>query len=347
MSQPRLVLPLLLICLATAPTPTARAEDPPTTAQDPAAHSAAAARPAGDVERLFRFHAGAQAQVLRDAVERASFAETLRDELRLLVREHLRRVDEGAAGAASGKLGAAPLDDLIDRAAGLARDFNDRQVAGWLDEHPSAYQPVQEQISLAEAYERATADEPDALVRAARAAGLPQEREADLRRVVTEAHKRLASAAEADARRLREAEEKAAAAAPPVDRQSARQSDRPAAPPADIPTSFPRRVDGTAAPRAVAPPPPATAQLRLSPEAEKLQLLDALAFADAHARVAAAAREVRAEVEKHFPQPPQRKALDDEMLRWYQTYVPPEDAGGTDPPPGTRRKPSPAGDPGF
>ena len=80
-------------------------------------------------------------------------------------------------------------------------------------------------------------------------------------------------------------------------------------------------------------------------------MLDALAFADAQARLTAAGREVRAEAEKLLPQPTQRKALEDEMLRWYQSHVPPED-GPRDPAapaprPGAARQSSPSGDPGF
>jgi hypothetical protein len=84
-------------------------------------------------------------------------------------------------------------------------------------------------------------------------------------------------------------------------------------------------------------------------------LLDALAFADAQARVVAAAREVRAEVDKLLTQPAQRKAMDDGMLRWYQSAVPPEDGPGEGPrdgaAPGAPERPEPgrqrSNDPGF
>ena len=348
----------------------------PAEASPAAARRGPETRPADDVLRLFRFHAAAQAAALRDAVERARFDETRRDELRLLVREHLRRVDDEVARVTA----AMPLDDVLAQAADLARDFSDRQVGTWLDEHPAVYQPVQEQIALAEAYERSVAEEPDAVLRSARAAGLPAEREANLRRLVTDAHERLRAADSADERRLREAEAKAAASAPPAQTADTPAPPIPPAPPqqpvgsgsgpgssprpgpgpgpsqralspaapdepsANAPSAdareratvperaiapersaapdrgnAPERADAlepTAAPAPAAPRPP-------SPEEEKLQLLDALLFMDAQARVAAAAREVRAEVEKLLNHPPQRKALDDEMLRWYQTYAPP------------------------
>lgn len=298
--------------------------DPPALVQA-AARSAPQTRLPADVARLFRFHAAAEANALRDAVERATFDEMRRDELRLLVREHLRRVEDEVARVAA----ATALDDVLARAADIARDFNDRQVATWLDEHPAVYQPVQEQIALAEAYERSVAEEPEAIVRAARAAGLPPEREAGVRRVVTDAHERLRKADEADERRLHEAAAKAAASAPPA--QAAKPPtalDRPEPPPpaaggankqqADAPPADASPAD--APQRAIAPP---SAPRPPTAEEEKLHLLDALTFIDAQARVAAAGREVRAEVEKLLPHPPQRKALDDEMLRWYQTYAPP------------------------
>src|SRR5881392_161892 len=130
------------------------------------------ARPAPDLVRIFRFHAAAQAEALGEAVERASFDDKLKDALRQLVRAHLARVDEDAGKVGSGAPTERPLDDVLDKADKLARDFNDRDVADWLDAHPAAYQPVQEQIALAEACGRSLATEPEALVRAAAAAGV-------------------------------------------------------------------------------------------------------------------------------------------------------------------------------
>jgi hypothetical protein len=166
------------------------------------ADGADAPRPAEkDLLKLFRFHAAAQAEVLGDAVERAGIDEALRDGLRQLVRKHLQRVDEEAARAAAAYPPSSPtprvtpagaeLDDFIGRATDLAKDFNESQVAAWLDEHPAAYQPVQEQIALSDAYARAVADEPDAVARAAVVAGLPLAQEPDLRKLLAAAHDRL------------------------------------------------------------------------------------------------------------------------------------------------------------
>ena len=336
------VLPLIATGLAAACAAAGRAPADEKAAPPPAPEQAAARparehRPPADVVRLFRFHAAAEADALRDAVERARLDETRRDELRLLVREHHRRVEDELTRVTA----AMPLDDVLARAEDLARDLNDRQVAAWLDEHPAAYQPVQEQIALAEAYGQSVAEEPDAVVRAARAAGLPPEREAALRRLVTDTHERLRTAGEADARRLREAGDRAAAPPPAGAATPDPRSTGPApAPPPSA--SRPLQRPGVSPPparHAPASPPPAAppdaagpgsgAAPPPSPEAERLQLLDALAFIDAQARVAAAARDVRTEVEKLLPQPPQRKALEDEMLRWYQAHAaPPEDAPG-------------------
>ena len=309
-------------------------------AAEPAPVPAAPAASA-DVAKLFRFHAGAQARALGDAVERASFDEAQRGQLRSLVREHLRRVDDELPRAAAGA--AAPdgsLDDLLDRATSLARDFNDKQVAAWLDEHPAAYQPVQEQIALAEAYERAVVEEPEAVVRAARAAGLAEDREAALRRTVTDAHERLNRANDADAKKVRDVGEKAAAAQPPGAGRG------PDARPPDRGEPDPRAHDARREPPAPnrAPAPP------LTPEARRVQLLDALAFVDAHERLAAAGREVRGEVEKLLPEAPRRKALEDEMLRWYQSFAPPppDDPAQKDAPPSKpSRQPAAPSDPGF
>lgn len=301
------------------------------------AETAGSATASSDVARVFRFHAAAQAEALREALGRAALDEPLKADLMQLVARHLRRTDEEAgraaagyvaddnvpaAGAGAGTTGAVrrvrSLDDLVGLAVGLARDFNDEQVAAWLDEHPSAYQPVQEQIALAEAFQRAAAEDPDAVVRAATAAGLPASREAELRKALAAVQQRLARAADDDERRLREAEEKARAAPRAPD-------DRPA----DDPLM---RHAPAAAPDS-------------SVEAEKLRLLDHLLEVEAHARLAAAGREVRGEAEKRLTQPAQRKALEDEMLRWYQALVPPEDPsrdGGHS----TPRKPT-AIDPGF
>src|SRR5690349_5148639 len=120
------------------------------------AQPAAPAPASADRSRLFRFHATVQAIALRDAADRASFDDALREELRSLVREQLKRADQEAAKGPSNE----SLDELLDRAAALAHEFNDKRVADWLDAHPAAFQPVQEQIALAEAYARATAEEP-------------------------------------------------------------------------------------------------------------------------------------------------------------------------------------------
>src|SRR6266550_7346302 len=69
---------VLLFCVASIP---ARAED-------------AAPSTASELVRLFRFHAGAQAEALGEAAERASLEPNLKDALRQLVRKHLARVDE-------------------------------------------------------------------------------------------------------------------------------------------------------------------------------------------------------------------------------------------------------------
>jgi hypothetical protein len=291
--------------------------------------------PPADRSRLFRFHATAQALALRDAVDQASFDDALREELRSLVREQLKRADQEAAKPPAGE----SLDELLDRAAALAHEFNDKRIADWLDAHPAAYQPVQEQIALAEAYARATAEEPDAVVRAARAAGLPQDREAVLKRLAADAHDRVAKANEADARRLREAQEKAGVPAAPREPL-----------PEARPDARPQPGRGDPAPRPPEPPP-------LTPEQQRVQLLDALTMVDAHERLAAAARDVRAEAEKMLPEPPQRKALAEEMLRWYQALAPTDDGareGEAKPAPGARQprpaspgqQPGPA-DPGF
>jgi hypothetical protein len=274
-----------------------------------------------DLARLFRFHAAAQAEALRDAVERASLDEPLRDALRQLVRQHLRRADDEAARAAAAYSTAAAtsagrsrgdeLDDFIARAAELARDFNDARVAAWLDEHPSAYQPVQEQIALADAYERAVAEEPDAVARAAVAAGLPAAQEADLRRVIAATHDKLTREGEAAEKRLREAAERAGAARP---------AEQPPSQPQPPPTSVgPAPAPGLAQAPAPAPPP-------ASPGLQALQLLDAMTEIDAHARGVQGGRQVRGEVERLLTQPSQRKAMSDEMLRWLQNHAPPEDA---------------------
>lgn len=287
--------------------------------------------------RVFRFHAAAQAQVLADAVERASFDEALREELRRLVRDYLHRVDEEAERAAKAHSGVPagentpdpprPLAQWVDEADELARQFNDEKIAAWLDAHPSAYQPVQEQIALAEAYGRAATEEPHAIVSAARAAGLPQEREAELRKTVTAAHDRLRHANEAAMKRLREAEDKVNAAE------------------ASAKTAKSGTAGGPATTRQPLPAPSAAEQA--------LQLLEHLTWADEHTRGVAAANEVRTAVEKLLPDAPQRKVAADEMLRWYQNHAPPED-GPREPVPPTHpprtepsRKPSPAGDPGF
>jgi len=313
------VAAVILAGSVTAPLP-ARSADAPV---QPAATATA------DRTRLFRFHATMQAVALREAVDRASFDDALREELRSLVREQLKRADDEAAKGRAGE----PLDELLDRASALAREFNDKRIADWLDAHPVAYQPVQEQIALAEAYARATAEEPDAIVRAARAAGLAQDREAALKRLAADAHDKVAKANEGDAKRLREAQVKTGVLREP--------------PPEARPESPPE-------PRTQAPP-PAEAQRPpeappLTPEQQRVQLLDALALVDAHERLAAAARDLRAEAEKLLPEPPQRKALAEEMLRWYQSLAPAEDGpreGEGRPAPGTRQpKPAPT-DPGF
>jgi hypothetical protein len=299
----------------------------------PARSADAPAQPAApasaDRSRLFRFHATVQALALRDAVDLASFDDALRDELRSLVREQLKRADEAAAKGPA----AEPLEELLDRATALAREFNDKRVADWLDAHPSAYQPVQEQIALAEAYARATAEEPDAIVRAARAAGLAPDRETALKRLAADAHDRVAKANEADAKRLREAQERAGVLAEPP----------PEARPGAKPDAAPRAGAADPARRPPESPP-------LTPEQRRVQLLDALTLVDAHDRLAAAARDVRAEAEKMLPEATQRKALGEEMLRWYQSLAPADEGareGEGKPAPRTRQsKPAPT-DPGF
>jgi hypothetical protein len=305
---PPLVLSSLVLSLGAALPFPARAADPPA---QPAAASPSA-RPSADLARLFRFHATVQALVLREAVDRASFDDALRDELRSLVRDHLKRADDEAGRGPADE----PLDDLLDRATALAREFNDKQIADWLDTHPAAYQPVQEQIALAEAFERATADEPDALVRAARAAGLAPDREAVLKRLASDAHDRVAKADEADTKRVRDAQEKAGVPVqPPEPPPGGKGEGGGAAPPPPVPPP------GAAAKEPGPPPPP------LTPEQRRVQLLDALTLVDARERLSAAARDVRTEVEKMLPEPPQLKALANEMLRWYQTLAPAEDGG--------------------
>ena len=294
---------------------------------------AAATHRADEVARVFRFHAAAQAEALRDALERAALDEPLKQSLSQLVTRHLRRADEEADRAARAyaapPAGAAPiarrrtLDDIINQALELAHDFNDGQVAAWLDEHPSAYQPVQEQIALAEAYQRAAAEDVEVIVRAATAAGIAAPHDAELRKSLTVIRGRLGNAADADLRRLREAEQKAA------------------------PTAAPRPATKSGAAPSPGPlPPPAPP----SPEVEALERMDRLVDAEAHARLTAAGREARAEAEKLLTTPVQRKALDDEMLRWYQAQVPPEDGReGEQPPSGSapaRKRRSPV-DPGF
>jgi hypothetical protein len=282
-------------------TPAARSADAPSRpAVSPPAPASA------DRGRLFRFHATVQALALRDAVDRASFDDALRDELRALVREQLKRADDEAGRGPAGE----PLDGLLDRAAALAHEFNDKRIADWLDAHPSAYQPVQEQIALAEAYARATTEEPDAVVRAARAAGLAPDREAALKRLAADAPDRVAKANEADAKRLREAQQKAGVPAEPP----------PEARPDAVREPGPRQPPASEARRPPEPPP-------LTPEQQRVQLLDALTLVDAHERFAAAARDVRAEVEKLLPEPPQRKTLAEELLRWYQSLAPRGEAG--------------------
>jgi hypothetical protein len=228
--------------------------------------------------------------------------------------------------------GAAPVarrrtvEDVVGDALKLAHEFNDEQVAGWLDEHPAAYQPVQEQIALAEAFQRAAAEEPDAVVRAATAAGAPADRAAELRKALTSIRERLTKGADLDLKRLREAEEKARP--PAKEPPAAGKSDKP---------------DATRADPLLPPAQP-------TPEAEALELLEQVTDLGAHERLLGAGRDARAQAEKALSTPAQRKALEDEMLRWYQAQVPPEDAPreGREPgrPAPPRKGASPV-DPGF
>jgi hypothetical protein len=276
---------VLLLCVACA---AARADEPARPAQ------------ASDLVRVFRFHAAAQAEALGEAVERASFDPNLKDALRQLVRAHLARVDEEAgkvgSGTPSGAPSDRPLDEVLDRADKLARDFNDRDVADWLDAHPAAYQPVQEQIALAEAGGRAVASEPEALVRAAVVAGAGKSAEAELRTTVTAAHDRLKRENDAAEKRLNEAGAKLP---------------RPPAPPKG----------------AAGEPPKEPPEVAPSPEVRAVQLLDAVTEVEAHARGVAAWREVRDRLDKLLPEPGQRKTFHDEMLHWLQDQAPPEPAG--------------------
>jgi hypothetical protein len=279
--------------------------------------------------RVFRFHAGAQAEALRDALDRAALDEPLKRGLSELVTRHLRQVGEEAdrmAKAHAAPAGAAPgarqrtVDETIDQTLALAQDFNDVQVARWLDEHPAAYQPVQAQIALAEAFQRAAAEEPEAVARAARAAGVEAKQEVELRKSLSAIRDRLNKSVDADLRRLREAEPKVSSP----------------------PTPAPAGKDAASRDRV----PPTAPSL----EVEAFELLAQLTDAEAHARVTGAGREARAEAEKLLTTAAQRKALDDEMLRWYQSLLPPEGSGrdGQHPsrPPSPGKRPG-AVDPGF
>src|SRR3954451_13924285 len=99
---------VLVACVASVP---ARAED-------------AAPSTASELVRLFRFHAGAQAEALGEAAERAALDANLKEALRQLVRKHLARVEEEAPRAVAAAPPEQPLDELLDKAAKLARDFN-------------------------------------------------------------------------------------------------------------------------------------------------------------------------------------------------------------------------------
>jgi hypothetical protein len=284
--------------------------------------SAAATEP--DLVRVFRFHAAAEAEALRDAARSAEgLSEPLRADLLGRVRRHLDRVEKEAAGlVAAPPAGNQPargpgVDRVVERGEALAREFNEGEIARWLDDNPSAFEPVQEGITLAEAYQRAAAEEPQAVVLAARAAGLPAPREPELRQAVDDVHRKLRREHEAVMRRLGEAEAAAARAAgippPPADepedprereREGEREADR------ERPDPFLEKL------------PPA--------EREKLQLLSMLTEAELHARGVTAGRDARAAVERLLPQRRQRETLKHELLRWYAGQSAPDDTPAGD-----------------
>lgn len=176
---------------------------------------------ASDLVRVFRFNAGAEAEALCDAAGRADVDEKLRKELLGLMRDHLARVDEEAKRVAAARDMSA--DEVMRRAAELARSFNEGTVARWLDDHPDAFPPVQEQVSLVEAYQRALSGDAEAVVRCAKAAGLEAGKEQEVRRLVTEAQQSV--------RRLRQDADRRIAS--PAPKAPAPAADKPPAPAAD------------------------------------------------------------------------------------------------------------------
>ena len=329
-----LVLSLAVVAASVAAVPAADAPPAPPVTD--------AARPAeSDLTRVFRFHAAAQAEALRDAASSAEgLAEPLKGELLARVREYLERVEDEVADVAAtagrppvrvkatprnaatkAPAGGAPsrVGDVVERGAALARGFNEGDIARWLDDNPSAYQPVQEQIALAEAYQRAAADEPEAIARAARAAGLPAKGEAELRQALTDIQRKLRRWHDGAMRRVADAERAAAKAAglppPPEPREGtetrgAAEEGRGESDPEERGSREPERPD------------PFLEKLPQA-EREKLELLSLLTEAEVHRHGVAAGRDARGAVERLLTEPKQCATLKDEMLRWYEGQAQP------------------------
>lgn len=194
---------LITVAVLLAPAGCDGAPDAPPRSRRPEGASAPLAAPEPPALRAFRYHAGAPALSLRDLAGRATMTDGQRDELLRLIDAHLRRVDDALARH---PLGDADVDAAMQRGSALNEMFN-VELAAWGEKYPAAAKALQRQANIREAYATALTHQPSAVVRAARAAGLPRARAAEARKAVEQRRQRLLAALEETNQRI--------AAAPP------------------------------------------------------------------------------------------------------------------------------------
>ena len=141
-----------------------------------------------DPREVYRRRAGGAATAVRLAAEDPGVGPDARGRLQALVDDHLRAVDAELARFGQ-NLPAA--DRLIAAADDSAERFEQAGLKTWADARPEARSVVERRFGIWEAVGQALVHDPERLVAAASAAGLPHDRLADASRLAADARARL------------------------------------------------------------------------------------------------------------------------------------------------------------
>jgi|GEM_PF-3102056 len=148
----------------------------------------ARAVPMTDDQVLFHSGAGGPCKGIKLALLGAAVEDSDKQELAALLDGHLAAVAVAARQMVGGQMS---YNEVEEKAAKLADDFNEKTLNPWLVKHPEASLAIGNEFRVAEIVFLIVSTEPQKLVKMARAAGVPAAKEVEARGICEAAKEQL------------------------------------------------------------------------------------------------------------------------------------------------------------